>query len=83
MLFTASRSGTLLILPLPLSFQHHKAEFQAFLLRYRLFLKLQWLFQNIEKGWRKYILVIFVTLRNCGNFELKDFLNLTFTPCML
>ena len=41
--------GALLIMPL--IFPAAK----TFLLRYRLFLYYQWFFQDIEKGWRKYI----------------------------
>jgi hypothetical protein len=53
MLFTTRRCGALLIMPHPFSGCQIKAEIKGFLLTYCLFLYLQCLFQNIEKGWRK------------------------------
>ena len=57
--FTARRHGTLLIMmPRPQNFRLQKPDYQSFLLRYRLFLCQQWFFQNIEKGWKKFLEMI-------------------------
>ena len=67
MLFAAGGRGGLLVKPCPLLRSQIKAEIKGFLLMYCLFLYYLWFIQNIEKGWRKYIFIIFVILRNCGN----------------
>ena len=45
-------------MPHPQTFQLLKAQYQTFLLRYRLFLCYQWFFQNIEKDLRFFFKMI-------------------------
>ena len=58
MLFAARGRGALLIMLRPLLGCQIKAEILGFLLRYRLFLYYLWFFQNIEKDWRKYFVIL-------------------------